>query len=151
VKSAARRKESQANPETVAWGSTLDIELPPIAQILCYNGGQTVMALNEISDLLGRIEDSSRTLRLVYPTPTWEDFPSLALDEIRFYGANSFQVMRRLRAMLADLDSVVPPERRAAGQQAMLRTEVTASRSFVGAWDLQEAQQISEEESDGND
>jgi uncharacterized membrane protein len=111
-----------------------------------------VMALNEISDLLGRIgrrrfglgriEDSDGALRLIYPTPTWEDFLSLAIDEIRFYGANSFQVMRRLRAMLADLESVVPPERRAAVEQAMLRTEATVSRSFVEARDLQEAQQV---------
>lgn len=111
-----------------------------------------VMALNEISDLLGRIGrrqldvrhavGAHGTLRLVCPTATWDDYVSLAIDEIRFYGANSFQVMRRLRALLADLEPVVPLERRVAIQQAKLRTEATVSRTFVEAWDLQEAQQV---------
>jgi uncharacterized membrane protein len=111
-----------------------------------------VMALNEISDLLGRIGrrqlevrhavGAHGTLRLVCPAPTWDDFVSLAIDEIRFYGANSFQVMRRLRALLADLEPVVPPERKAVVQQAKLRTEEAVIRTFVEARDLEEAQQM---------
>ena len=110
-----------------------------------------VMALNEIDDLIGRIgrrqldvgyvRDKSNALRLVYPTPTWEDLLSLAIDEIRFYGANSFQVMRRLRALLADLKQVVPPERRAAIEQQERRIEATVRRTYVDAADLYEAQQ----------
>jgi uncharacterized membrane protein len=82
------------------------------------------MAVNELDDLLGRIGrqqldvgrvfDDAGTLRLIYPTPTWEDLLSLAIDEIRFYGTNSYQVMRRLRAMLTDLEQIVPPERSGA-------------------------------------
>jgi uncharacterized membrane protein len=111
-----------------------------------------VMALNEISDLLGRIGrrqlevlravGARGTLRLVCPASTWDDFLSLAVDEIRFYGANSFQVMRRMRALLADLEQIVPFERRAAVRQAMLRTEISVSRTFVEASDLQEAQEV---------
>jgi uncharacterized membrane protein len=111
-----------------------------------------VMALNEISDLLGRIGrrqlevhravGAHGALRMVCPAPTWEDFVSLAVDEIRFYGANSFQVMRRLRALLADLEPIVPPERKATVRQALLRTETTVSRTFVEARDLEEAQQM---------
>ena len=111
-----------------------------------------VMALNEISDLLGRIGrrqldvchavGTHGTLRLVCPTATWEDYVSLAIDEIRFYGANSFQVMRRLRALLVDLELSVPPERRAAVQLAKLRTEESVLRTFVDARDLEEAQQM---------
>ena len=111
-----------------------------------------VMALNEISDLLGRIGRRQLevcyavgvhgTLRLVCPAPTWDDFVSLAIDEIRFYGANSFQVMRRLRALLADLEPVVPPERKAAVQLAKLRTEESVIRTFAEARDLEEAQQM---------
>jgi len=33
----------------------------------------------------------------VVPHPTWEDFLRLAFDEIRFCGATSVQVMRRMR------------------------------------------------------
>lgn len=111
-----------------------------------------VMALNEISDLLGRIGrrqlevchavGAHGTLRLVCPAPTWDDFVSLAIDEIRFYGANSFQVMRRLRALLADLELVVPPERKAAVQRAKLRTEEAVIRTFVEGQDLEEAQRM---------
>ncbi len=110
-----------------------------------------VMALNQIEDLVGRIgrrqldvgsaSDKSGTVRLVYPTPTWEDIVSLALDEIRFYGANSYQVMRRLRALLSDLEEIVLPERRAAIQQQKARLESTVRRTFGDAADLYETQQ----------
>ncbi len=82
-----------------------------------------VQALNQIDDLLrrlgrapldvGRIADRYGVLRLVYPTPTWEDFLDLALLEIMYYGANSVQVMRRLGALLDDLEQIVLPERKA--------------------------------------
>lgn len=110
-----------------------------------------VMAMNEIADLVGRIgrrhldigyvEDASGAIRLVYPTPKWEDFLSLAIDEIRFYGANSYQVMRRLHALLTDLEQIVPPERRAAIRQQIHRAEQTVTRTFADASDLLEAQQ----------
>ena len=110
-----------------------------------------VMALNEIADLMGRIgrrrlnagkvRGPSGALRLVYPTPIWEDFLSLAIDEIRFYGANSYQVMRRLRAMLIDLSHVVPEQRRAAILPQVERMEEIAVRTFTVAADLWEVQQ----------
>jgi uncharacterized membrane protein len=53
-------------------------------------------------------------LRLIFPTPTWEDFLMLAFDEIRFYGAASLQVMRRLRTALYDLADALPPQRQKA-------------------------------------
>jgi uncharacterized membrane protein len=83
-----------------------------------------VQALNQIEDLLrrlgtrhlevGQVGDETGALRLVFPAPTWEDFLSLAFDEIRFYGAASLQVMRRLRTALYDLASAVPLERQKA-------------------------------------
>jgi uncharacterized membrane protein len=110
-----------------------------------------VMALNEIADLVGRIgrrrldvgyaQDESGALRLVYPTPTWADFLSLAIDEIRFYGANSYQVMRRLRAMLADLEQIVPAERRTALRPQVNRMEEAIERTFEDTSDMLEARQ----------
>ena len=109
------------------------------------------MALNEIADLVGRIgrrrldvgyaQDESGALRLVYPTPAWADFLSLAIDEIRFYGANSYQVMRRLRAMLADLEQIVPAERRGALRPQVNRMEEAIERTFEDTSDLLEARQ----------
>jgi uncharacterized membrane protein len=80
-----------------------------------------VQALDQLEDLLrrlgrrelsiGRRHDASGALRVVFPVPTWDDFLALAFDEIRFCGANSIQVMRRMRALLADLREHVPPDR----------------------------------------
>lgn len=72
-----------------------------------------VQAIDQIEDLLHRLgmreldagyaHDADGKLRLVYPMPTWEDYLSLAFDEIRQYGTTSVQVMRRLRSALVEL------------------------------------------------
>jgi uncharacterized membrane protein len=49
------------------------------------------------------IRDSDGNLRLIYHTPNWEDFVQLSCREIRLYGAENFQVARRMRAMLENL------------------------------------------------
>ena len=58
-----------------------------------------VQALDQIEDLLlrlgrrrleiGEFRDRDGQLRLVVPSPTWEDFLRLAFDEIRYCGARS--------------------------------------------------------------
>jgi uncharacterized membrane protein len=64
----------------------------------------------------GRFEDSSGAVRLIVPEPTWEDFISLAFDDICLAGERAPVVMRRLHAVLEDLSRVVPAERRAVLQ-----------------------------------
>lgn len=98
-----------------------------------------VQALDQIEDLLlrlgrrrleiGEVHDSSGRLRLVIPVPTWEDFVDLAFSEIRFYGRESIQVMRRMKALLGDLIDALPNERVPAlrGQQKRLDTTITES------------------------
>ncbi len=87
-----------------------------------------VEALDQIEDLLRRLGrreldagyagDETGALRVIYPTPTWEDYLTLAFDETRQYGATSVQVMRRLRSALFDLAEAAPvPERRLAVQR----------------------------------
>src|SRR4029079_9204355 len=81
-----------------------------------------VQALDQSEDLLlrigqrdlqiGKYRDTDGTLRLVIPFPTWEDLLLLALDEIRFCGATSVQVMRRMNALVADLIGALPKDRR---------------------------------------
>jgi uncharacterized membrane protein len=95
-----------------------------------------VQALNQIDDLLrrlgrcrldvGRVADSAGVLRLRYPSPTWEDFLDLALLEIMYYGATSVQVMRRLGALLDDLDQTVNPSQQAEvrSYQERLRRQI---------------------------
>jgi uncharacterized membrane protein len=83
-----------------------------------------VQALDHIGDLLVRLgrcdldistfRDEAGAVRVLAPCPTWEDFVALAFDEIRFCGAGSVQVMRRMHALIDDLLAVLPGERHAA-------------------------------------
>ena len=99
-----------------------------------------VQALDQIEDLLIRLghrrldidnfHDEQGALRLVVPFPTWESFLLLALDEIRYCGSSSVQVMRRMNALVKNLDEVLPAERRSALQNWGRRLEETIDRSF---------------------
>lgn len=60
------------------------------------------------------ILDDDGNVRLVMPTPDWNELVDLALTEIRRYGAGTPQVTRRLAALLDGLEPSVAPERRAA-------------------------------------
>ncbi|HYX70978.1 MAG TPA: DUF2254 domain-containing protein [Terriglobales bacterium] len=100
-----------------------------------------VQALDYIEDLLrclghrrlqaGRLYDEAGTLRLTFPCPRWQDFVSLALEEIRYYGAGSVQVMRRMRALLRDVIADVPPERQAALRVYLDRVDTGVNRGFA--------------------
>jgi uncharacterized membrane protein len=80
-----------------------------------------VLAIDQIQHLLrhlanlqlnmGQQKDKMGSIRLIYRTPGWEDFVSLAITEIRQFGGTSIQVNRRLRAMLEDLIQTLPEER----------------------------------------
>jgi uncharacterized membrane protein len=58
--------------------------------------------------------DEAGRLRVIFPTPDWDDFVQLAYSEIRLYGAENFQVARRLRAMTDNLIHTLPERRHAA-------------------------------------
>ncbi len=108
-----------------------------------------VQALDQVEDLLlrlgrtglsaGRVRDARGSLRLVFPVPTWEDFLVLALDEIRFCGATSIQVMRRMRALLQALIEHVPPERRRALQRYLERVDTGIRKAFEDGEDRKDA------------
>jgi uncharacterized membrane protein len=108
-----------------------------------------VQALDQVEDLLlrlgrvdlsaGRVRDAGGSLRLVFPVPMWEDFLVLAFDEIRYCGANSIQVMRRMRALLQDLMEHVPPERRPALQRYLARVDNGIRRTFEDEDDRKDA------------
>ena len=51
---------------------------------------------------------------MVFRTPDWEDFVQLSCREIRLYGAENYQVARRLRAMLDKLLITLPEARHGA-------------------------------------
>jgi uncharacterized membrane protein len=80
-----------------------------------------VQCIDRIHDLLRRVvllpapsghhTDETGAVRLSVEHASWTDLVHLACDEIRIYGAGSLQVQRRLRAMLADLERIAPPDR----------------------------------------
>jgi uncharacterized membrane protein len=80
-----------------------------------------VQAIDQIEDLLRRLAkcdletsrayDQDGTLRVIFQMPSWGDYLTLAFDEIRQYGAESIQVMRRLRSALAELADNVGSDR----------------------------------------
>jgi uncharacterized membrane protein len=80
-----------------------------------------VLAIDQLHRLLravGRrhlhddvMRDSTGKICVVYHTPNWEDFVELSCREIRLYGASNFQVARRLRAMLENLQQALPESR----------------------------------------
>ena len=108
-----------------------------------------VQSLDQIEDLLlrmgqrdldvGRVRAADGRLRLVMPVPTWNDLVVLALDEIRYCGATSVQVMRRMRALLEDLKEHVRPDRRGALEYYLARVDKGIRRGFEDADDQRDA------------
>lgn len=108
-----------------------------------------VQALDQIEDLLmrlgrrrleiGAFRDAQGTLRLLVAFPTWEDFLTLGFDEIRFYGATSIQVMRRMMALVGELLSIVPEERRPAVRYWRERLQSTVAAAFRDQEDIIDA------------
>ncbi len=105
-----------------------------------------VQALDQIEDLLlrlgrrvldaGCVTDAQGVLRLIFPTPTWEDYLSLAFDEIRLYGAGSVQVIRRLRSVLLSLaDAVVEAEYKEGVQRYIRHLNLAVEHSLLDAED----------------
>lgn len=108
-----------------------------------------VQALDQIEDLLirlgrrrleiGAFRDAQGTLRLLMAFPTWEDFLALSFDEIRFYGATSIQVMRRMMALVGELLSIMPEERRPAVRYWRERFQSTVAAAFRDQEDILDA------------
>lgn len=85
---------------------------------------------------VGSVTDRQGALRLVFPTPTWEDYLTLAFDEIRHYGADSVQVVRRLRAALLGLaDSLTEVDRADAVQRYLQHLDRAVQHSVLDAQD----------------
>jgi uncharacterized membrane protein len=107
---------------------------------------QVLDYLGETLRLVGSTElpvhawDGQRPRRgVVIPARSWEDYLSLAANEIREYGAGAIQVMRRLKALLEELREEVRPEYRAAVSDELGRLEAAIRRSWGDAIDLDRA------------
>jgi len=102
--------------------TTAVLALDQIHRLLMYVGKRRLDA-GQAYDALGR-------LRLCYRTPDWIDFVSLAVTEIRHYGASSMQVARRLHVLLEHLLRVLPEARKPALEQELALLQRATQRAF---------------------
>ena len=111
-----------------------------------------VQALDQIEDLLARLgrrdldsgysSDANGVVRLVFLMPTWEDYLSLAFDEIRQYGKDSVQIMRRLRAALLGLaESLTHVDRVDAVRRYLKQLDLDIARSSLDEEDQARARE----------
>jgi uncharacterized membrane protein len=97
---------------TFAFRVIVDIAVKALSRAI-NDPTTAVLAIDQLHRLLravGRrhlhddvIKDQAGKVRVVFRTPDWEDFVRLACREIRLYGADNYQVARRLRALLKNL------------------------------------------------
>jgi uncharacterized membrane protein len=125
-----------------AFGLRMILDIATKALSSAINDPTTaVLAIDQIEQLLhlvgsrqlsrGFVEDDSGEVRLLSRSPSWEDFVTLAISEIRIYGGTSPQVTRRLRAMLDYLVEVLPPDRAPAIDEEIALLERTIDLSYA--------------------
>ena len=143
----------------VAFGSERTIEQDPIfsfrievdialkALSPAINDPTTaVLAIDQLHRLLrqvgGRslhgqeIRDSEGQPRVVFRTPNWDDYVHITFREIRYCGANSFQIVRRLRAMIENLLEFLPEHRHPALHEELKLLDRAITREHVFPEDL---------------
>jgi uncharacterized membrane protein len=108
-----------------------------------------VLVLDQIDNLLlflgrrrldeGVARDGDGKLRLVYGTPDWPDFVTLAVSEIRHFGVGSIQVDRRLMALLEHLIRELPDARRPPLEQELALLGSAIKRLFTDEVDRKRA------------
>lgn len=84
-------------------------------------------------------QDDGGVVRLLLPARRWDDYLSLAVTEIREYGATAVQVVRRLRAMLEGALETVRPEFRRAVEEELARLDATVTARFGDSVDIDRA------------
>ncbi len=102
--------------------------------------------LDRVEDLLldliqrdlhtGVFRDDRNIPRLVFPTPTWEDYLRLGVTEIRLYGGQNPQICRRMAALLINLLEVAPPYRRDLILEEQARLRRNLEQNFPDPLDL---------------
>jgi uncharacterized membrane protein len=145
--------------ESVAMGMERTIEQDPVFAIRilvdialkalspAINDPTTaVLALDQIHRLLrvvgkrrlhdDTIHDAAGRPRLILRTPNWADFVHISCCEIRACGANSLQIVRRMRAMLENLVLTLPEPRHAALRQQLELLGRAAREQFPFPEDL---------------
>lgn len=108
-----------------------------------------VLALDQIDNLLmclgkrrldeGVAHDRDGKIRVIYGTPDWPDYVTLAITEIRQYGEGSLQVTRRMQAMLQHLIEVLSESRWLPLKQELALLNRAVTRKFPDEEDRKRA------------
>jgi uncharacterized membrane protein len=101
---------------------------------------ETLRMIGTVSLIDDQAAGSRLEVGVRLPVRQWPDYLSLAVTEIREYGATSIQVARRLRAMLEELQELVLPDHRDAVLDELHRLDAEVAASFGGRIDLDRAQ-----------
>ncbi len=117
------RERTIEQDSTFAFRVIVDIAIKALSKAI-NDPTTAVLAIDQLQRLLRRvgsrhlndeqIRDESGQLRVIFPTPNWDDFVQLAFREIRLYGAENFQIARRLRATFDNLMKALPENRLSA-------------------------------------
>lgn len=137
--------------QDVAFGFRQLVDIAERALSPAINDPTTaVQCLDHLHDFLRRLVvrefptgcylDPDGELRLAVPAARWDDYVSLAFDEVRQYGHSSVQVARRLRATVDDLLTIAPLERRRALEREQRLLQLSVARSFPDLEDQQTAE-----------
>ena len=132
---------------TFAFRVIVDIAVKALSKAI-NDPTTAVLAIDQLQRLLRRVGErklrneyhfgEDGVLRVVFPTPDWDDFVNLTCREIRQYGAESLQVARRMRAMLLSLMQTLPELR-----QTALRLELELlDRAVEKYYDFEEDRQL---------
>jgi uncharacterized membrane protein len=130
---------------TFAFRIIVDIAIKALSKAI-NDPTTAVLAIDQLQRLLRvvgnrhlrgeEILDASRQLRVIYRTPNWEDFVQLTFSEIRLYGAENFQIARRLRAMIDNLVQTLPEHRRPALRAELDQLDLMLEKFYTSPKDL---------------
>jgi uncharacterized membrane protein len=139
------RERTIEQDSTFAFRVIVDIAIKALSKAI-NDPTTAVLAIDQLHRLLrtvGRralrdenIADSDGQLRVIFRTPNWEDFVELAFSEIRLYGAENFQVARRLRAMIDNLLQSLPERRLPALRRELDLLDRTLEKLHIFPEDL---------------
>ncbi len=130
---------------TFAFRIVIDIALKALSPAI-NDPTTAVLAIDQLHRMLrsvGRrnlrtdeILDVSGQLRVIFRTPNWDDFVHVAFSEIRAYGSNNLQIVRRLRAMIENLKETLPKYRQDELLEELRLLDLEAKRHFRYPEDL---------------
>ena len=107
-------------------------------QILDYVG-EMLQRIGTTDLTAGSGPEGGRAPGVALRTRRRDDFLALSVTEIRQYGATSIQVVRRLRALLEELDDVVLPANRPAVEDELRRLDATVAEHWGSSVDRDRA------------